>query len=121
MFNYEAVIGKPAEVKQGFNAAQAEPRKLRLAEQLIDQWHEGKFDFSKYKDRYQEKVREAIAAKEKGEEITALEVEEPEVINLMDALKRSVVHEGSKQRNRRSKVHSNHRKHAPRTAHRRRA
>ena len=121
MLNYEAEIRKPAEVKQGFSAAQAEPRKLRLAEQLIDQWHEGKFDFSKYKDRYQEKVRAAIAAKEKGEEITAPEEEEPEVINLMDALKQSVAHEGSKQRNGRSRVHSNHRKHAARTAHRRRA
>ncbi len=120
MLNYEAEIRKPAEIKQEFSAPQTEARKLRLAEQLIDQWHDGKFDFSKYKDRYQEKVREAIAAKEKGQEIEIPDEEEPEVINLMDALKRSVAHEGAKRRNGQAKPHGNRRTHAGRTPRRRR-
>ena len=64
---------------------------MRLAEDLISKWHEGDFEFSAYKDRYRQKVKEAIAAKKKGVEITPPEEEEePQVINLMDALKESV-------------------------------
>ena len=51
----------------------------------------GEFDFASYKDRYRQKVKEAIAAKKKGETIEAPEDEDTgEVINLMEALKRSV-------------------------------
>jgi DNA end-binding protein Ku len=94
MLNYEAEIRKPTDVKQEFSSSQTTPRKLRLAEQLIDQWHEGRFDFSQYRDRYQEKVRAAIEAKKQGREIEVPQEEEPEVINLIDALQRSVARTG---------------------------
>jgi DNA end-binding protein Ku len=94
MLNYDAEIRKPTEMKTEFIRAQTESRKLRLAEQLVDEWQQRNFDFSQYKDRYREKVKNAIEAKRKGKTIESPEEEEPLVINLMDALKQSVVRAG---------------------------
>src|SRR3954454_23087231 len=91
MLNYDAEIRKPSEIKSEFTRPRATGPKLRLAEDLISKWHDGDFDFSDYKDRYRQKVKEAIAAKKKGVELQPPEEEdEPEIINLMDALKESV-------------------------------
>ncbi|HVT26645.1 MAG TPA: Ku protein [Lacipirellulaceae bacterium] len=91
MLSYDAEIRKPSEIKSEFSRPRTTASKLRLAEDLISKWHDGKFDYSTYKDRYRQKVKAAIAAKKKGVEIgPPEEEEEPEVINLMDALKRSV-------------------------------
>src|SRR5215212_9113047 len=91
MLNYDAEIRKPSEIKSEFTRPRATGAKLRLAEDLISKWHEGDFEFSAYKDRYRQKVKEAIAAKKKGVELKPPEEEEePQVINLMDALKESV-------------------------------
>ncbi len=57
---------------------------------MVGKWQEKAFDFGAYKDRYREKVKQAIEAKEKGIEVSPPEEEEPEVINLMDALQRSI-------------------------------
>ena len=74
-----------------------------MAEDLIARWQNGKFDFSNYTDRYRERVKEAIAAKKKGIDITPPEEdEEPEVINLIEALRRSVENVGSRKSGRRS-------------------
>jgi DNA end-binding protein Ku len=90
MLNYDAEIRKPADIKKEFTRAHTTSRKLYLAEELVRKWENGKFDFADYKDRYRQKVRQAIESKEKGQEISAPEEDEPEVINLMDALQRSV-------------------------------
>jgi DNA end-binding protein Ku len=125
MLNYDAEIRKPAEIKSEFTSAHTTPRKLKLAEDLVGKWHERKFDFSEYKDNYRKKVKQAIEAKEKGIEIEAPEEEEGEVINLMEALQRSVAHAGkngsarSAHPARNGKAKSAKRKQHP--AHRRRA
>jgi DNA end-binding protein Ku len=50
-----------------------------------------KFDFSKYKDIYKEKLTKLIQMKIEGKEVVQVrDPEEPKIINLMDALKRSV-------------------------------
>jgi len=116
MLNYDAEIRKPSEIKHEITRPATNPRQLRLAEQLIANWHEGRFDFSDYKDRYRQKVKEAIEAKKKGVPISAPEEEQPEVINLMDALKQSVEEAGSRRRGHRSRRH-----HHGRTAARKRA
>ncbi|HEY1784967.1 MAG TPA: Ku protein [Pirellulales bacterium] len=90
MLNYDAEIRKPADIKGQFTRAHTTPRKLRLAEELVGKWHEGQFDLGDYRDRYQQKVKRAIEAKEKGVDVEPAEEEQPEVINLMDALRRSV-------------------------------
>src|SRR4029078_13402638 len=65
MLNYQAEIRKPSEIKSEFTRAHTTPRKQKLAEQLVGQWHEKDSDFSDYADRYRQKVKQAIEAKEK--------------------------------------------------------
>ncbi len=68
----------------------AEPEMLELAERLIEQ-KSGRFDPSEFRDRYQEAVIEMVKAKVKGQEpVLAKAPERGKVINLMDALKRSI-------------------------------
>jgi DNA end-binding protein Ku len=108
MLNYDAEIRKPSEIKSEFTRPRATGTKLRLAEDLISKWQDGDFNFAAYKDRYRQKVKEAIAAKKKGVELEPPESEEePEVINLMDALKKSVAsaHKGKRRTSRRKPRH----------------
>jgi DNA end-binding protein Ku len=63
---------------------------LELAERLIEQ-KSGKFDPSEFRDRYQDALLEMVKAKVKGQEpVIAQAPERGKVINLMDALKRSL-------------------------------
>jgi DNA end-binding protein Ku len=66
---------------------------LAIAGTIIDK-RTGSFDASKFRDRYQEALRELIAAKMKGLPIKPREVSAPApVIDLMAALKRSLAQE----------------------------
>jgi DNA end-binding protein Ku len=68
----------------------AEPEMLDLAERLIEQ-KSGRFDPSEFRDRYHDAVIEMVKAKVKGQEpVLAKAPERGKVINLMDALKRSL-------------------------------
>jgi DNA end-binding protein Ku len=67
-----------------------EQEMLDLAEKLIEQ-KSGKFDPSEFKDRYHDAVVEMVKAKIKGQEpVLAKAPERGKVINLMDALRRSL-------------------------------
>jgi DNA end-binding protein Ku len=67
-----------------------EPEMLELAERLIEQ-KSSEFDPSEFRDRYQDAVIEMVKAKVKGQEpVLAKAPERGKVINLMDALKRSL-------------------------------
>jgi len=64
-----------------------------MAQTLIEAWSDDKFDFSQYEDSRRERVQELIKAKVRGHETVEREEEaedEPEVLNLMDALKTSI-------------------------------
>jgi DNA end-binding protein Ku len=66
------------------------PEEVKLARQVIGTF-EGQVDFGSYKDEYQEGLREIIDAKIGGREIVTPEVEAPpKVVNLMDALRKSL-------------------------------
>jgi len=66
---------------------------LAIARAIIGQ-RTGKFDPSRFRDRYQESLRELIEAKMKGLPIKPREISTPTpVIDLMAALKRSLVQE----------------------------
>ena len=70
--------------------AQVKPQEVALARQVMGTF-EGELDFETYRDEYQEGLREIIDAKVAGREIVAPEVEAPpKVVNLMDALRRSL-------------------------------
>ena len=62
-----------------------------LADTLIKASMIKKFDYSKYKDIYKEKLTQLIQMKIEGKEVVQVrDPEEPKIINLMEALKRSV-------------------------------
>ena len=79
---------------EGLPEAHAKPgeRELKMAEQLIGSLG-ADFDIAKYKDDYREQVLALLERKAEGEEIVAQEpVEEPrgKIVNLMDALQKSL-------------------------------
>jgi DNA end-binding protein Ku len=91
MLTYEAEIRDPDETIVPSATVSGSDKKVKLAEQLIESWTDKSFDFSKYEDTHLKGMRALIQAKLEGREIIAPEVEEtPEVINLMDALKKSI-------------------------------
>jgi DNA end-binding protein Ku len=69
-------------------------RMVEIAEKIIDQL-EGPFQPEKFEDRYEEALRDLIRRKQKGEKlVTAEPVEEDNVIDLMEALKKSLKSKG---------------------------
>jgi DNA end-binding protein Ku len=63
---------------------------MKLARQVIESF-EGDLDLASYTDEYQEGLRAIIDAKVAGEEVVAQEeVAPPKVVDLMDALRRSL-------------------------------
>ena len=66
------------------------PDEVKLARQVIGTF-EGDVDFQSYRDEYQIGLREIIDAKIEGREVVAQEIEAPpKVVNLMDALRKSL-------------------------------
>lgn len=91
LLNYAAEIRDPESVVSPPEHVSEIEKKVKLAEQLIENWGEPHFDLSKYHDTYIEKEKALIKAKAEGREIVVSEPEErPQVINLMDALKKSM-------------------------------
>jgi DNA end-binding protein Ku len=70
--------------------ATVKPEEVRLAEQVMGTFA-GELDFDSYRDDYQVGLREIIDAKIEGREVIVPEVEAPpKVVNLMDALRKSL-------------------------------
>jgi len=70
--------------------ATVKPDEVKLARQVIGTF-EGDVDFAAYRDDYQVGLRDIIDAKIEGREIVTQEVEAPpKVVNLMDALRKSL-------------------------------
>src|SRR5690242_15879158 len=70
--------------------SKVKPEEIKLAKQVIGTF-EGPLNLSEYKDEYREGLQDIIDKKIAGEEIVAPTVEAPpKVVNLMDALKKSL-------------------------------
>ena len=66
------------------------PAEMKLARQVIESF-EGPLDLADYKDEYQQGLQQIIDAKIAGEEVVAPEEEAPpKVVDLMEALRRSL-------------------------------
>jgi DNA end-binding protein Ku len=88
---------------------------VAIAAKIIDQL-EGPFDPSQFNDRYEDALRALIKEKQKGHTVKAPEEpKEAEVIDLMEALKRSLGQSGGERR-KAAPPHAAHKK--PTTAHR---
>jgi len=91
VLNLDNQVTKPAAFVEEAPRVEASAEEIKLAKTLIDAATAKKFDFSKYKDVYTEKLTRLIEAKVAGEEIVTPPVEHhAQVINLMDALRQSV-------------------------------
>ncbi len=89
--SYESEVRSPAEFEPEAPAVAVSPKELELAKTLVAQLTEDSFDFSKYRDRYHEELEKLVEAKVAGKEVVAAPAEEePQVINLMEALQRSL-------------------------------
>jgi DNA end-binding protein Ku len=70
--------------------AKVKPEEMKLAKQVINTF-DAELNLKDYKDEYKEGLRQIIDAKIAGEEIIAPEVQEPpKVVDLMEALRRSL-------------------------------
>src|SRR5687767_4678146 len=70
--------------------SKVKPEEMKLAKQVISTF-ESELNLKDYKDEYKEGLRQIIDAKIAGEEYVAPEVEEPpKVVDLMEALRRSL-------------------------------
>jgi DNA end-binding protein Ku len=84
----------PAKAFDSIPAAKPDKRMIEIARRIIEQ-KEGPFDPDRFKDRYETSLRDLIRRKEKGEKlVTAEPVEESNVIDLMEALKKSLKDKG---------------------------
>jgi DNA end-binding protein Ku len=91
MLNYDAEIKRPDKIAASLKKPSGISRQVKLAQTLVREWSDDKFDFAQYEDTYREKLEELIEAKSKGRELVAPQEEEsPETISLMDALKKSL-------------------------------
>jgi DNA end-binding protein Ku len=89
-------VRDPKEVFGDVPAAKPPPQMIEIAAKIIDQL-EGGFDPSQFNDRYEDALRKLIKDKEKGRTVTAPEApKEAEIIDLMEALKRSLGQGGGK-------------------------
>jgi DNA end-binding protein Ku len=95
---YADEVNKAQNYFRDIGEAKPDPELLELAETLIDR-KTGKFDPSKYHDRYIEALEELIDRKRKGKTIQTDDQEAParggNVIDLMAALKRSIERPGA--------------------------
>jgi DNA end-binding protein Ku len=70
--------------------AKVRPEEIKLAKQVIATF-EGELNYREYRDEYQDGLQKVIDAKIAGEEIVMPEEEAPpKVVNLMDALRKSL-------------------------------
>ena len=85
----------PKEAFADIPAVKPDKRMIEIARKIIEQ-QEGAFEPEKFHDRYETALRDLIRRKEKGEKlVTAEPVEDDNVIDLMEALKKSLKHKGA--------------------------
>jgi DNA end-binding protein Ku len=108
MLNYDKEIKSPDEMAAALKKPRRINRQVQLAQALIRNWYTRDFDFTSYDDQHRRKVKELIKAKVEGREVVTPgeQEEEPEVVNLLDALKRSVAETSHRGKSRRRKRRS---------------
>ncbi len=83
-------VVNPADAFEDIPVTKPNKQMIEIARKLIEQ-KEGAFEPEKFEDRYEDALRDLIRRKEKGEKlVTAKPVENDNVIDLMQALKKSL-------------------------------
>ena len=92
ILRYANELREPAEYFDEVPTAKPQKDMVDLAVQLIDK-KSGQFDAKKFEDHYGTALKELVQEKLKGRKVVAKEAERPSggnVVDLMEALKRSV-------------------------------
>lgn len=88
---YEAEVAHADTLREELEQATVTKEELKLTKTLLEAFEKPDFSLAGYKDHYVEELTKLIEAKVEGREVVAPPSrEEPQVINLMDALKKSV-------------------------------
>lgn len=83
-------VRKPEDYFAGIKDVKVDAGMVAIAEKIIEQ-QEGDFDTTQFRDRYEDALKALIAEKEKGHTVTAPDApKEAEVVDLMEALRRSL-------------------------------
>ena len=91
VLNYPEQLKPPADFEDLLPDVSIKADEMRLARTLIESSSTDEVDLSEYKDTYTQKLRELVEAKVSGQEvISPPEEDDVPVVNLMDALRRSV-------------------------------
>ena len=89
-FHYVFSLSEGHAFELGSLPAKVKPEEMKLAKQVISSF-ESELNLKDYKDEYKEGLRKIIEAKIAGEEVVAPEIQEPpKVVDLMEALRRSL-------------------------------
>jgi DNA end-binding protein Ku len=88
---YQDEVRSPAEFEPEVPDVEMEKKELDLARTLVNQLSDEKFNFGAYKDKYDNELQKLIEMKISGKEVVAAPTEDaPQVINLMEALQKSL-------------------------------
>ncbi|TGP23888.1 Ku protein, partial [Mesorhizobium sp. M1D.F.Ca.ET.234.01.1.1] len=92
---YDDTVRRPATVFEDITAAKTDKEMIDLAQHIID-GKKTKFDPSKFEDRYEDALLELIRAKKAGKKAPKAKAppKPSNVVNLFDALKKSLNAEG---------------------------
>jgi DNA end-binding protein Ku len=90
-----AEVRQPDEIFDDIPAVKADPQMIDIASRIIDQL-EGPFDPTQFVDRYEEALKTLVREKQKGagRKVTAPEPKDTNVVDLMEALRKSLAHQG---------------------------
>ena len=98
LLRYPYEVRDEADYFDDVPAAHVTKDMLELSRHIVNT-KKGHFEPKKFEDHYEEALRELLNKKQKGEKITAPKEHAPaKVVNLMDALRRSVEGAGERQR-----------------------
>ena len=91
ILTYAKNVKAPGEFENELEDQELSKEERKLTKTLIDASRLEEFDLAAYTDQYVEKLGQLIKMKIDGQEVVqAPDLEEPKIINLMDALKKSV-------------------------------
>jgi DNA end-binding protein Ku len=91
VLHHDARVRKPEAFHDELVAQQLKEEELALTKTLLRATRIENLDYAAYKDTYVDKLTKLIEAKVAGQELVRVpDAEEPKILNLMDALKRSV-------------------------------
>lgn len=91
----DAEVRKEDEIFDSISDKAADPQMIAIAQKIIEQ-QEGPFDPSQFVDRYEQALKDLIAAKQKGHKVAKVaEPEDTNVVDLMEALRASLGAKGA--------------------------